>query len=810
MFRCRRGGSDAIHYSIGWATKVLNRVIGLLITVNSPISFGPSFGMNPTNSILVVDDDSSALELVEGILSQEGYEVRSVDSGRLALACIFERQPQLILLDIRIADGFEICRRLKESEKTCDIPIVFIGAVSNTERMEGFTLEAVDFINRPLHRAELLARVRTHLELGRLRSEAAELRRGEELTRLGMQSGRMFAFEWNLETDQIRRSYNCADILGVPGDATTDTGAEFLHRTHPADRDPLRRILAQLTSPRDTCQTEDRVIRSDGTITYLRSSFRALFDGGRVTKYIGVSTDITRAKEAEAALLESEERFRNMADSSPVMIWVAGPDQLFTFLSKDWLAFRGRALEDELGKGWLEGIHADDRKAYLAAYASSWAGRQSFRLEFRLRNHRGEYRNMLDTGAPRFAPGGAFAGYVGSCVDITDLRQAQEQAFEHQKMESLRVLTGGIAHDFNNMLGSILTHAELAEAKIRSGLDAFEQIRNVQAGVVRAAEIVRELMIYSGREVHNTEPVDVSDLVAEMLELLKTSISKRAALWSALGKNLPPVSGSQAQIRQIVMNLIINASEAIGDKEGVIRVTTSCVRIGVSSRAEVLGRRHPGNCIQLKISDNGCGMDDALRARIFDPFFTSKFAGRGLGLSVVQGIVQAHRGAIVVESAPGVGTTFEVLLPCADKVRPVAALLVKNGAQTHAPGQTGGVLIVEDEETLREAVSQLLHKRGFSVFAAGTGKAAVDTFAAHAKDIDVVLLDLTLPGLPSTEVFERIRNIEPEVKVVLTSAYDRERADCAIFDEGTVKRFLRKPYRFDDLLRTLNQARTET
>jgi len=797
--------------------------------------------MNPTNNILVVDNDSSALKLMEVMLLEQGYEVRSADRGHLALSYIFERRPHLILLDIRIVDisGFEVCKRLKNSEHTRDIPIMFTGDASTAEqRVEGLALGAVDFITKPFHPKELLAQIRKHLELGRRRYELEDqinqkttelrirnvqlereiternnvesaLRRCDELTRLAMQSGHMFSFEWDLATDAIRRSHNCADILGVRNDATTDTGAEFLQRVHPADRHSLRRKLAQLTSLRDTCQSEDRIIRSDGSITYLRSSIRALFDGERVTTYIGVAADLTRAKQAEAALLESEERFCNIADAAPVMIWVAGPDQLLTFLSKGWLAFRGRTMDEELGNGWLDGIHPDDRKAYLTAYASAAASHQSFRLEYRVRDRDGEYRHILDTGAPRFAPGGAFSGYVGSRVDITDLNQAQDQAFDRQKMESLHVLTGGIAHDINNLLGSILAHAELAEVEIQSGSGAFEQIRNIQAVAVRAAEIVRELMIYSGQEVHHGDPVDLSDLVAGMLELLKISVSKNSAIWSALGKNLPPVSGNHAQIRQIVMNLIINASEAIGDKEGVIRVTTSCVRVGKSSLAWATRRLNPGNYIQLKVSDNGCGMEEELRSRIFDPFFTSKFAGRGLGLSAVQGIVQAHRGAITVESAPGVGTTFEVLLPCAEKVLPIPAPAVRDGPQTNVRAQTGAVLLVENEETLREALSHALHKRGFSVFAAGTGKAAIETFEAHANDIDVVLLDLTLPGLSASEVFERIRDIEPDARVVLTSAYDRESADSAVFGERILSRFLRKPYRFDDLLRALNQARAE-
>lgn len=238
------------------------------------------------------------------------------------------------------------------------------------------------------------------------------------------------------------------------------------------------------------------------------------------------------------------------------MIWVAGQDQGCTFFNKGWLAFTGRTMEQERGNGWAEGVHPDDLERCFGSYSSSFDARQNFHIEYRLRRADGEYRWVLDSGVPRFNPGGAFSGYIGSCIDITDLKRAQEEVLATQKLESLRVLTAGIAHDFNNFLGSILAEAELAEAEMAAGSSPDEEVQSIKVVAIRAAEVVRELMIYAGQDKATLEALDISQLVEEMVQLLKVSISKHAALKTDLGKNLPAVLGNATQIRQIVMNLI--------------------------------------------------------------------------------------------------------------------------------------------------------------------------------------------------------------------------------------------------------------
>jgi signal transduction histidine kinase/ActR/RegA family two-component response regulator len=464
-------------------------------------------------------------------------------------------------------------------------------------------------------------------------------------------------------------------------------------------------------------------------------------------------------------------------------------------------------VEQEQGDGWAEGVHPDDLDRCFATYSSSFDARQNFQMEYRLRRADGEYRWVLENGVPRLSPSGVFAGYIGSAIDITNLKRTQDEALSKEKLESLATLTRGIAHDFNNLMGGILAQAELAETSVAEGLSPVEEIQQIKAVTIRASEVVRELMIYSGEEKANLETVDLSRLVEEMLELLKVSISKHAALRVDLCRDLPAVRGNATQIRQLVMNLIFNASQAIGEEEGVIHVSTS--RIAAGQRLAPNDAPYSkGEQIRLEISDTGCGMTEGEKAKIFDPFFTTKPGGHGLGLAVVRAIAHAHGGAINVVSTRGKGTTFEVLLPCAEARAEIA--LAAPGAATaeELSAVSGTVLLVEDEDTLRLAISMALRKRGFSVLAASDGRAAVDIFRANAKDIGVVLLDLTLPGISGRDVFEQIRVIKPDVRIVLTSAYDRKTAGSVTFGERHAS-FLAKPYAFADLMRGLQDALSE-
>jgi nitrogen-specific signal transduction histidine kinase/CheY-like chemotaxis protein len=392
---------------------------------------------------------------------------------------------------------------------------------------------------------------------------------------------------------------------------------------------------------------------------------------------------------------------------------------------------------------------------------------------------------------------------VGATQDITDQKRAQEEVFARQKLESVGTLASGIAHDFNNLLGGVLLQTELAQEECAVGSCPDEELKTVRQLAIRGSEIVRQLMIYAGQEREVFRDVDVSGIVEEMLALLRVSVSKHAALETNLGKDLPPVRGSGAQIRQIVMNLVTNASEAIGEQDGVIRVTTACVTLDRAvAMPEGLAE---GDYLQLKVSDTGRGMEPEAQARVFDPFFTTKSSGRGLGLSVVDGIVRGLHGVIHVASEPGNGTEFEVLLPCAKAMsEATAGPIPRVDEAAHSFRQTT-VLVVEDEEPLREAIAKMLRKQGFEVIEAHNGAAAIDLLRSHGSEIHLILLDMTMPGPSNHEVVAEAAQARPDMRVILTSAYSEEMAMAAV-SAPQIRGFLRKPFRLEDLVQTLRNA----
>jgi PAS domain S-box-containing protein len=394
---------------------------------------------------------------------------------------------------------------------------------------------------------------------------------------------------------------------------------------------------------------------------------------------------------------------------------------------------------------------------------------------------------------------------VGACIDTTDFRRTQDEALARQKLESLGVLAGSIAHDFNNLLGGIVAQAELAETELAVGSEPRQELRAIKSVAIRAGEMVRELMIYSGQDEARLEPLDLSRLVEEMLELVKISISKHATLIVDLPKNLPAVRANAVQIRQIVINLITNASEALGDKDGVISVTVAKLDSGKGAPAKSQPDALTGDQLKLEVCDTGCGMTTETLAKIFDPFFTTKSSGRGLGLAAVQGMVRSHGGTINVVSVPGQGSRFEILLPCIGQpMRDTIDSAVP--ASFHESKRVAGtVLVVEDEEILRLAVSKMLRKERFSVIEAADGTTGANLFRANEPSIDVVLLDVTLPGMSGRDVLEEMRRIRPDVKVVLTTAFNEDSALSSIGGRHPWG-YVRKPYQFRELIRLLRKA----
>ena len=395
-------------------------------------------------------------------------------------------------------------------------------------------------------------------------------------------------------------------------------------------------------------------------------------------------------------------------------------------------------------------------------------------------------------------------GLVCVVRDITERKHEEQRRLEidrklldAQKLESLGVLAGGIAHDFNNLLTAILGNANLALMQSSDVAPHRPYIVNIEKTSLQAADLCKQMLAYSGRGKFVIQRLDMSELVNDMTHLLQISVYKRVTLKFDLAKELPAIEADPSQMRQIVMNLVINASEAIGDKEGVVSVATGVMRADRYYLTETyLTPDLPeGDYVFLEVSDTGCGMSSETKAKIFEPFYTTKFTGRGLGLAAVLGVVRGHKGAIKVYSEVGRGTTFKVLIPC---VESPADALNKEVSTASDWTSSGTILVVDDEETVRTVTARMLEMFGFDVLMACDGREGVKMFGEHVDRIRAVVLDMTMPHLNGEEAFREIRRIKSNARVLLVSGYTEQEATTRFAGKGLAG-FLQKPFKMDEL-----------
>jgi PAS domain S-box-containing protein len=598
-------------------------------------------------------------------------------------------------------------------------------------------------------------------------------------------------------SDEMHRIYGRAD---VPADF-----AAFLDRVHPGDRHKVLDKAARAASSLTPVQAEFRVVRPDGEVRSVRNTVEAVRNGqGAVVRLLGTTQDITEQVRAREVLQESAERLNHAERLVHVGYWhwdirtnrVTGSEEMFRIFGKppDFIATPEQFILD---------IVPEDRERVQREITECFEGKSGYSIEYRIALANGELRTIKGIAEVSRDEEGALVDMFGACQDITDSRRAQEEMVARQKLEGIGTLASGIAHDFNNILGAVMAQADLALAEMAAGAGPEEQLWAIRDISTRGSEIVRELMAYTGKESQVLGPVDLSHTLDGMIKLLEVSISKHAKLQANSGKDVPAVWASGAQLQRIIMNLVTNASEALGGKDGVIRLTTERLTVNANgswARREGLSA---GDYVQLEVSDTGAGISPETQARVFDPFFTTKSAGRGLGLSVTQGIVRSLHGGIQLRSELGKGTTFQVLLPCAGTT-PVANNDLIPRVEDANPPQKRTILVAEDENLLRQAVVKLLSSRGFAVIEAGDGTAALQAIQAQHSQIDVLFLDVTIPGTSSREVFEAARRLKPEMKVIVTSAYDEDFAAASL--RGSFEHFLRKPYRITDLVDLLRRT----
>jgi len=506
-------------------------------------------------------------------------------------------------------------------------------------------------------------------------------------------------------------------------------------------------------------------------------------------------------------LQQSEEESRWLVENANEAIVVI-QDQAIRRFNARLIEISGYSRDELESIPFAELIHEKDRESVLDRYGQRLAGKG--------RDEVSRLRIVRKNGQLRWAESKlvlinwqenpALLAFINDVSEQRrmerDRRKLETQVQQAQKLESLGVLTGGIAHDFNNLLTGILGNADLALDDVKPGSPVRERIDEIEKAAKRAADLCNQMLAYSGKGQFTVEPLRINEVVVEMAHLLEVSISKKVNLRYNFARDLPEIDGDVAQIRQVVMNLVTNASEAVGTDRGLITISTDlqqCNRELLSSA--VIDEELPeGTYLALEVKDTGRGMEDDTRNKIFDPFFTTKFQGRGLGLAAVLGIVRGHNGAITMESAIGEGTAIRVLFPVKDQVADAVPADIGEAWKG-----VGTVLLVDDEESVRKVVRKMLEKAGFDVITARDGLEAMQIYVEKGQNIRLVLLDLTMPQMDGEETFAEIRKIRPEARVVMASGYTEQEVIRRFRGKG-ISGFVHKPFKFNPLMIVLQKA----
>ncbi len=802
---------------------------------------------------LIVEDDAATRTLLAAAARDRHHEVQTYPDAEAVWTALTAGDTSafdLAVVDIGLPgqDGIAFCRQFRRHPAGRHAIVLLVTADERAETLEA-ALEAGahDYVIKPLDRRRFAVRLaiaeQRSLANATSRYSREALRESEHRFEAFMNNSPTLAFIKDAHGRFLYVNKRYLDVFGVTeGDVIGRTSEELFP-------DDVARVLRQNDSdvlthgPRELLES---VPLSDGPHHWLTYKFPLTDSAGKPTLVAGIAIDISdrlraedalRAQTSRAeALLQVAGHVNSQRDLAAILQGICdhtrealrvdlagvvlhdpaerimrlaaaagGTPELRRFLESIPYQPEGRPTVSETLVVMQDVARSDHAELQMIGRL----GVRSVAFVRMLRD--GEYLGVfgVSTLSPRaFSPddiallqgvSDQAALAVRNSRLLDQRRRADEQMRNAQKLESLGVLAGGIAHDFNNLLVGVLGNAGLALLELPDDSPARQPIRDIEVSAQRAADLTRQMLAYSGRGRFRVEPVDLSAVVEEMSQLLRRVISKQTQLSLRLGRQVPAVVADVTQLRQVVMNLITNASDALGETGGTVTLETGTVMADRSMLASTYLNEElpPGLYVYLDVSDTGSGMDPATSARIFEPFFTTKFTGRGLGLAAVLGIVRGHKGAISVESAPGRGTRFRVLLP---------ATATMAGATEAPPGATLGqgaglVLLVDDEEAVRGLARRVLERGGYQVLEAGSGEDALALMKQHPASVRAVVLDLTMPGLGGEATLQQLRQIRPDLPVIVSSGYVPE-------EEGTMAGvpFLAKPYRPSELVDAVKQA----
>jgi PAS domain S-box-containing protein len=590
-------------------------------------------------------------------------------------------------------------------------------------------------------------------------------------------------------------------ITGYPPEHWKSRYRDFL--TPNPVNDSVRRYAERalhegVAAPTYTCE----VRHADGRPLLLEINEKPIFKGETVIGIQGVARDITEKKRLEEAILESRDNLHRILDQTPLAVTVLDARGNLIDVNEAWLRLFGAAGRDQvLGK--LNVFHSQFIRGMSLAdgFATVFKGEivdipaitvdpRSAGSELPLN---GLERTVHVHMFPVLERNGKLVNVVAMMEDVTDRRRLEEQLIQSQKMESIGLLAGGIAHDFNNILGGILGYASFVKAQVPKEDRIYPHLETIERSALRAAELTSQLLGFARGGKYVVGPLYINDLVQETADLLRGTIERNIVVDIGLDASSPVIEADASQMQQVLMNLCVNARDAMPGG-GVLTLTTARLD-GPDAFLRSIPEGRGGPFVRIDITDTGIGIDKAIRGKIFDPFFTTKEKGKGtgLGLATVYGIVKNHNGFINVESEMGAGTTFSVYIPAVDK----AAGKVQE-IESRPEGGEETILVVDDEETIRLLVRDILEEMGYNVLSAADGNEAVELYRGRNTEIDLVLLDMTMPGMGGRETFEKLKELNPRVRAILSTGYAEDERARQMLAMG-VKAFVQKPYRIDDL-----------
>ncbi len=759
-----------------------------------------------SDGVVTCDTKGSLTSINKAIRNWHGLQTSNISGEEFSKSC-----------DLFEADGYTPL-------PIADIPL--------SRALQGNAVTDEDIVIKPHNQKPRLARCSGTLIFGPeseplgaviAMRDITEQARAETTTQEALQiieSSTSIMFKWRAEENwPVEFVSSNVTQIGYSAEDFLCGRIDFSAIIHPDDLDQVTREVIDYSNSGvthffQTYRIIDRTGQTrwiDGWTNIVRNS------EGVVTHYHGFITDTTEREVTSRLLHDSEERMELALFGAELGTWDWDiPSGRINF-NERWAQMLGYELDDLAFHFEIfeKLIHPKDKSATIATLEAHFAGKTDiYQTEFRMQHQNGEWTWILASGKvlERSADGSPLR-MVGTHLDISsrkfdERRQAEieNKMQQAQKLESLGVLAGGIAHDFNNILMAILGNTELAKMELPESSPALDSLKEIELASGQAADLCNQMLAYSGKGRFKVEAVDLSNMVRDITQMLSVSIFKKIDLVFDLDDELPPLMADISQLRQVVMNLITNASEAIGDQQGTITITTrqesTCNCYDAAKRAKLL-HDSVGPCLILKVSDTGSGMDDQTQARLFEPFFTTKFTGRGLGMAAVGGIVRSHHGKIDITSKPGAGTTVRIMLPSTNPVD-----IVETPAETEPVSGRGSgtILLVDDEDNVRRLGKKTLESLGFEALTATNGAIAIEQIRDN-PGIDCVLMDLTMPVMDGCEALAVIRQEWPSLPVIISSGYHALEIEQRI---GTEAFFIQKPYRRAELGQLLEQILTPT